>query len=1461
MLPLEPRFIDSQHQPNATSNLHRTSFTSIGDWLRFQSKQSACLPAFTVVDANGTETCSWTWERLWTRADKICRALLGKSHLAQGDRVGLVYRKSEVLDFLAALYGCLLAGMTAVPVNVIGQLEDMIQVIQETQMGLVLTTENNYRVLMTDQQKRKTQQSEKEEIMLDWPTQVVWWKTDTLRRWRLQRRMDTTSDVEEPRVMPDLAYIEYTKAASGELRGVAVSHKTVLAQCRILALSLGSILERRGTALVQEGEEPRIPPLSSLSSTSMTSNTTVLSWLEPRQQVGLVLGGLLGVHQGHHTVFVHQDIAKAPSIWQTCLARYMTDVALGEYDGIREMLKSRGIWSACSPATTQDVSSNLKAFLIDTLSANPTLNERLATEVLGDMGVSEPHDAVFPMVSLAEHGGMVLSVRDYLTSPECNIGPIQDKMIDKPESLFDGTKEMQSREKDGNKNIFVHEGYPTYSHTVCRYLLDRHSLKHNLIKVVATGDEAVSRATELGVMLVEAFGYATPQATLAVVDSETTALCSPGHVGEIWVDSPSIAFGFWGMHKQSQATFHALPLLVNTVTMAAEVYDPVPAGFLRTNLLGGVVEGRLVVFGRCDEQIHQSVHIEGSGADCNGEIATETVGEGSEKEENSMDITVLEVYYASDLSATILERIVGFTACVVFDFFINNEVLPIVCAETSRTQRADLEMLAEYARQAMQDYHGLRPYCIAIVPQGSLPRVEDTISDQSLDCGDDRQSGIWGTDAIIARAARRQAHERVAQFSSCSYPRELVDERIKVDLAQLPNILGSVTPTTSNTFHKFGKKVVNIAKHIEKRGGLCAGDRVALLFSNSVEFVATLYACWFLGLVPVPVQLLEPARALEEMLLLIGLLKDLKISYAPILGDSMAEELLKHRAMRMHLKAHVGARQDVAVPTVLNVSQAPKMHKPLGKESKFMGLPKINASHLMSVVRVGMATTDAVVEPIALISIHYSADMRRTLVNVSHANLMAQCRAQKVQCRFGAPNAPVVSCWNTFSGLGTVYSSGIGVFSGVPTVLLRYSDFLTMPQMYLEALERYQAVNALLSADMLNRVTTLDMTTGIDRTYNLSQLRNIVFDVDYRLDPAEKAKIEQRIMHVARKPAVTVASTRLDEAFSNTHISLTFGHAFNPMITSRSYMNVDPVRLYLSLKSLRRGIVKITTEDEDPHGIWVEDCGVPVSGVTVAIVNPETCEVCMSGEIGEIWVSSEANTLEVNGLMHFAKDVENTIEQAHDNIAPGGSVVFPADRAVVFVVQVRCAADPALANLALSVMHRVMEVHQFVPDVIAVVDDTVMPRSRSKPGIKMRGKMLSLFMSAKMSSKLFIGGLSWNTSDDSLRHGFSAYGLVEDAIVIRDRETGRSRGFGFVTFASDAEAQNAIDNLHEREFEGRTIKVDRASERATGGSRGGYQPRGGYQTRGGYNNSNFRQGGGYQQQGQQGRSDGEWGHN
>ncbi|CAJ0543260.1 Ff.00g004890.m01.CDS01 [Fusarium sp. VM40] len=92
-----------------------------------------------------------------------------------------------------------------------------------------------------------------------------------------------------------------------------------------------------------------------------------------------------------------------------------------------------------------------------------------------------------------------------------------------------------------------------------------------------------------------------------------------------------------------------------------------------------------------------------------------------------------------------------------------------------------------------------------------------------------------------------------------------------------------------------------------------------------------------------------------------------------------------------------------------------------------------------------------------------------------------------------------------------------------------------------------------------------------------------------------------------------------------------------------------------------------------------------------------------------------------------------------------------------------------------------------------------------------------------------ISNLGWNTTDDSLRTAFAEYGQVLDSIVMRDRDTGRSRGFGFVTYSNGQEAEQAINALHEQELDGRRIKVNLANARPSGGGGGG----GGYSGGGG----------------------------
>lgn len=96
-----------------------------------------------------------------------------------------------------------------------------------------------------------------------------------------------------------------------------------------------------------------------------------------------------------------------------------------------------------------------------------------------------------------------------------------------------------------------------------------------------------------------------------------------------------------------------------------------------------------------------------------------------------------------------------------------------------------------------------------------------------------------------------------------------------------------------------------------------------------------------------------------------------------------------------------------------------------------------------------------------------------------------------------------------------------------------------------------------------------------------------------------------------------------------------------------------------------------------------------------------------------------------------------------------------------------------------------------------------------------------------MASKLFVGGLSWDTTDDSLRAFFSQVGTVVSAQVIMDKFTGKSKGFGFVEMSSDPEAQEAMQKLNGQSLDGRNVAVNEAKpqvprENRFGGGGGGY---------------------------------------
>src|SRR3954469_19293210 len=119
-----------------------------------------------------------------------------------------------------------------------------------------------------------------------------------------------------------------------------------------------------------------------------------------------------------------------------------------------------------------------------------------------------------------------------------------------------------------------------------------------------------------------------------------------------------------------------------------------------------------------------------------------------------------------------------------------------------------------------------------------------------------------------------------------------------------------------------------------------------------------------------------------------------------------------------------------------------------------------------------------------------------------------------------------------------------------------------------------------------------------------------------------------------------------------------------------------------------------------------------------------------------------------------------------------------------------------------------------------------------------------------MSMKLYVGNLSFQSSSQDLEDLFAGIGAVESASVVEDRETGRSRGFGFVEMANQEDGERAIAELDGKDFGGRQLKVNEAKPREDrgsggGGGRGGYGGGGGnYGGGGGYGSGNYGGGGG-----------------
>ncbi|KAK8177599.1 hypothetical protein IWX90DRAFT_22710 [Phyllosticta citrichinensis] len=1379
-MPLEPREVPFAVYDPHNGNVPMSKFDNIGAVLRHRGRVNGRQAAFWVLDSKGKETVSITWEKLCSKAEKVAQVIRDKSNLYRGDRVALVYRDSEVIDFAIALLGCFIAGVVAVPINSVEDYNRLSLLLTTTQAHLALTTDNNLKAFQRDISNSRQK----------WPTGVEWWKTNEFGSYHPKKKEDVA-----PLQVPDLAYIEFSRAPTGDLRGVVLSHRTIMHQMACVSAIIMSI----NTSESNDTFDPNLRDKNGnlIAPVQRNSNgEVILSYLDPRSGPGMILGVLYAVYGGHTTVWMEPKTVETPGLYAHLISKYRTTIMVADYPGLK-----RAVYNyQQDPMATRNFKKNtepnfasVKICLIDTLTIDCEFHEVLADRWLRPMRNPRARELVAPMLCLPEHGGMIISVRDWLGGEErmgCPLSmenPDQDSEDENAEgtpvtngysSLIGGGPTKKSSHKQRSRT------------ELSEALLDKEALKTNEVIVVAMGEEAKRRANEPGTVRVGAFGYPIPDATLALVDPETNLLCSPFQIGEIWVDSPSLSGGFWALPKHTETIFHARPYRFMEGNPTPVLVEP---EFLRTGLLGCIIEGKIFVLGLYEDRIRQRV---------------EWVEHGVQEAEH-------RYFFVQHLVVSIMKTVPKIYDCSAFDTHVNNEYLPIVLIETQAASTAPtttggpprqldipfLDSLSERVMDVLYQEHHLRVYCVMITAPNTLPRVvkngrreignmlcRKSFDNGELPCvhvkfgveravqnlpvGDDPAGGIWSPNATLARQDILMMQGSDKQYSGVDYREVVIDDRTSTPLNQFSNIHDLMQWRVSRqaeelaictidgrgkegkgiNWRKFDQKVAGVAMYMKNKVKAVAGDHLILMYTHSEDFVYAIHACLVLGLVAIPMPILDQNRLGEDAPALLHMVADFRIK--AIVVNNEVDHVLKQKAVSQHLKQTAGALK-VHMPNVYNTSKPPKQSS---------GCRELGLTIRPTWVQTGYPV---------LIWTYWTPDQRRIAVQLGHDSLMALCKVQKETCQMTSTR-PVLGCVRSTIGLGFLHTCLMGIYLATPTYLVSPVDFAQNPNILFQTLSRYKIKDTYATSQMLD----FAMAHNAGKTSALHELKNLMISTDGR------PRVD-----VYQKVRVHFAGAGLERTAINT----IYSHVLNPMVASRSYMCIEPVELWLDMRALRRGLIMPVDPDTEPFSLLVQDSGmVPVS-TQISIVNPETNRLCLNGEYGEIWVQSEANahsfygtkdmfdaerfngrtvdgdpnvrymrtgdlgflhnvarpigpggtmvdmqclfvlgsigeTFEVNGLSHFPMDIEYSVERCHRNIVPGGCAVFQAGGLVVILVEIF--RKNFLASIVPVIVNAVLNEHHLVTDIVAFVGKGDFPRSRL--GEKQRGKILASWVTRKM---------------------------------------------------------------------------------------------------------------------------------
>jgi AMP-binding enzyme len=313
---------------------------------------------------------------------------------------------------------------------------------------------------------------------------------------------------------------------------------------------------------------------------------------------------------------------------------------------------------------------------------------------------------------------------------------------------------------------------------------------------------------------------------------------------------------------------------------------------------------------------------------------------------------------------------------------------------------------------------------------GSLPfvsvkfAVERTVL--NLPVGQDPVGGIWSLEASKQRIDWLGIEEK--QYSGVDQRDVVMDEKTSVALTDFRSIVDvlqfrvqrqpeELAITTIDSRGREGKglswkkldlRIAATAQYIMSRTSVKPGSAAILMFTHSEDFVFAVHACLCLGVIGIPMQILDPNRLSEDVPALLQVIRDYRVK--GILVNTDTENALKGKAISNHLKQSAQAAK-ITLPAIFNTSKPSKTNK--------------GCKGLGYVVKPEMLVPNYP----ALVWTYWTPDQRRSAVSLGHDTVMAMCKVQKETCQM-ASSRPVVGCVRSSSGLGFLHTCLMGIYIG-----------------------------------------------------------------------------------------------------------------------------------------------------------------------------------------------------------------------------------------------------------------------------------------------------------------------------------------------------------------------------------------------------------------------------------------------